>query len=108
MIQFRDDSPLFPFFLSFSLSFIDRKAAQFLSLIVFVADGLVRFEPHAAAANSAAARYLRISSQLPLELQMVVARRTVRSLKEIVASRWIEGECIKLAYYFDRLSPLLR
>ena len=55
------------------------------ALVVFVSDGLLQFKD--TATLSPAARFFSIVAQLPLELQMVLSYRMVRSDKEIIQGK---------------------
>jgi len=52
--------------------------------VVYVSDGLLQIND---ATPSPAARYFTITSQLPLELQMVLCFRVVGSAKEIITGK---------------------
>ena len=62
----------------------DELAAEMFALVVFVSDGLLKIKD---TTPSPAARFFKIATQLPLELQMVLCRRVVGSAKEIVPGK---------------------
>jgi len=66
------------------LDLFDEAAAGVFALLVFVSDGLLQIND---TTPSPAARYFNIAAQLPLELQMVLCFRQVRSGKEIIQGR---------------------
>jgi len=53
------------------------------ALVVFVSDGLLKIK-NLVDSTTPAARFFNIVTQLPLELQMVLCYRVVRSAKEII------------------------
>lgn len=92
----------------FSCLFADRKAAGFFALFVLLADEYLKIkapENLSTPLNSSAARYLKICSFLPIELQMVLANITVQSTNVVVLSRYSEPEFRKMAWIFDHLVP---
>jgi len=62
----------------------DELAAEMFALVVFVFDGLLKIKD---TTPSPAARFFKIATQLPLELQMVLCFRRVGSGKEIIAGK---------------------
>jgi len=64
------------------------------ALVVFVSDGLLRIKR---TTPSPAARYLKIASRLPLELQMLLCFRVVGSAKEIIPGTEREAAFRELA-----------
>jgi len=64
------------------IGWYDDAAAEMFAMMVFVSDGLLQIND---TTLSPAARFFRISTQLPLELQMVLSYRVVGSPKEIIA-----------------------
>ena len=64
------------------LGLVDALAAEMFALVVFVSDGLLQIKD--TTTPSPAARFFSIAIQLPLELQMVLCYRVVRSAKEII------------------------
>ena len=62
----------------------DELAAEMFALVVFVSDGLLKIKD---TTPSPAARFFKIATQLPLELQMVLCFRQVGSGKEIIAGK---------------------
>ena len=69
------------------LEFPDELAADLFAVIVFLCDGLLQSKPALAATFSnpgatGALRFFAIASKLPRELQMVLCRRAVGSMKQ--------------------------
>ena len=71
------------------LGLVDEPAAEMFALVVFVSDGLLQVKK-LVDSTPPAARFFRISTQLPLELQMVLCYRVVGSAKEIISGK--DGE----------------
>jgi len=67
------------------LGWYDEAAAEMFALVVFVSDGLLQIKD--TATPSPAARFFKIASQLPLELQMVLCYCGARSPKEIISGK---------------------
>ena len=73
------------------LKLYDELAAEVFALVIFVCDGLLKIKEDvvpkimaavaAVAATATAARFFNISSQLPIELQMMLCHRVVGSMK---------------------------
>jgi len=61
----------------------DELVAEVLALVVFLSDGLLSVKD----SNEKAARFFKIASQLPLELQTVLCHRVIGSAKEIISGR---------------------
>ena len=76
------------------LGLVDELAAEMFALVVFVSDGLLQIND---TTPSPAARYFTITSQLPLELQMVMCHRLVGSVKEIIPGKESEAAFRELA-----------
>jgi len=70
-------------------------AAEMFALVVFVSDGLLQI--NSTTTPSPAARFFSIAAQLPLELQMVLCYRIVRSGKEIIPGKESEAAFKELA-----------
>jgi len=70
------------------LGFPDELAAEIFALTVFLCEGLLQLKsPLATAAfNPDATRFFSIASKLPMELQMVLCRRAVGSMKQNIRS----------------------
>jgi len=66
------------------LRWYDDAAAEMFDLIVFVSDGMFTIKDDTTITPSPAARFFRIVTQLPLELQMVLCYRLVGIEKEII------------------------
>ena len=69
------------------LGLVDALAAKMFALVVFVSDGLLQIKNLVDSTSTPAARFLRISTQLPLELQMVLCYRVLGSAKEIISGK---------------------
>ena len=76
------------------LGLLDDLAAEMFAVIVFVSDGLLQIKD---TTPSSTARFFTIASQLPLELQMVLCFRQVRSAKEIIQGKESEVAFKELA-----------
>jgi len=68
------------------LGLVDALAAEMFAVVVFVSDGLLQVG-NVVDSTPAAARFFRIVSQLPLELQMILCYRFVSSSKEIISGK---------------------
>jgi len=62
------------------INWYDKSAA------VFVSDGLLQIKD--STTPTPAAKFFWIAMQLPLELQMVLCHRVMRSVKEIIPVKW--------------------
>ena len=78
------------------LGLLDVLAAEMFALVVFVSDGLLQIK-NLVDSTPPAARFLRISTQLPLELQMVLCYRVLGSAKEIISGKDSEVAFKRLA-----------
>ena len=78
------------------LGWYDEVAAGVFALVVFVSDGLLQVTL-GDQSTTAAARFFRIATQLPLELQMVLCYRVPGSLKEALPKRNSEAAFKTLA-----------
>ena len=67
------------------LGCLDDVAAEMFALVVFVSDGLLQIND--TTTPSPAARFFKIATQLPLELQMVLCFRQVGSGREIIPGK---------------------
>jgi len=67
------------------ISWYNEAAAEIFALVVFVSDGLLQIKD--TKITTPAARYFNIARSLPLELQMVLCYRMVRSAKEIIPGK---------------------
>jgi len=78
------------------LGVLDTLAAEIFALTVFLCDDLLQLKPtsHPAAA---ATRFFTIASKLPLELQMVLCHRAVRSMKQNILRKDSEAAFKALA-----------
>ena len=77
------------------LGWYDDLAAEMFALVVFVSDGLLQVDNPVD--TTPAARFFRISTQLPLELQMVLCYRVVGLSKEIISGNDSEAAFKSLA-----------
>jgi len=68
------------------LGLLDEAAAEMFAVVVFISDGLLQIKDPATT-TTPAARFIRIATQLPLELQMVLCFRQVGSAKEIISGK---------------------
>jgi len=68
------------------IGWCDNVAAEMFALVVFVSDGLLQMKG-STTTPSPSARFFNIAKRLPLELQMVLCRRVVRSSKEIIPGK---------------------
>jgi len=68
------------------LGLVDELAAEVFALVVFVSDGILQVD-NPVDSTTPAARFFRISTQLPLELQMVMCYRVVGLSKEIISRK---------------------
>jgi len=82
--------------LQLELGLSNEFATGLFSLAVFLCDGLLQLRPSLGAEDKRA-RFFRIISQLPMELQMVLCRRTYRSGKMLIASTASEAAFKDLA-----------
>ena len=62
----------------------NEQASVMFALVVFVSDGLLQVND---TTPSPEARFFKIATQLPLELQMILCCRLVESAKEIIAGK---------------------
>ena len=68
------------------LGWYEKLAAEMFALVVFVSDGLLQIN-ETTTTSTPAARFFNIARRLPLELQMMLCFRQVRSDKEIIAGK---------------------
>ena len=76
------------------LGLLDDLAAEMFALMVFVSDGLLQVKN---TTPSSAARFFTIVARLPLELQMMLCFRQVRSDREIIPGKESEAAFKELA-----------
>jgi len=69
------------------LGFVDELAAEMFALVVFVSDGLLQVKKRVNPKSKPAARFFRIASRLPLELQMVLCCHGMGSPKEVISGQ---------------------
>jgi len=67
------------------LGIVDEPAAELFVLIVFLCDHLLQLKP--VLAHSKATRFFAVASSLPMELQMVLCRRAVGSMKQSILTK---------------------
>jgi len=77
------------------LGLVDEVAAEVFAMVVFVSDGLLQIKE--TTTTQPAARFFKISTQLPLELQIVLCYRVVGSAKDIIAGKDSEAAFKSLA-----------
>ena len=61
---------------------MEALAANRFALTVFLCDDLLQVKPASSDPSIAATRFFTIASKLPMELQMVLCRRAVGSVKQ--------------------------
>jgi len=64
------------------LGLLNELAAEMFAVVIFVSDGLLQIKD-----ITHAARFFKIATQLPLELQMVLCFHVIGSAKEIVPGK---------------------
>ena len=88
------------------LGVLDEMAAEVFALTVFLCDELLQLQPAPLAATTlassnpaaaAATRFFIITSKLPMELQMILCRRAVGSMKQNILHRDSEAAFKSLA-----------
>jgi len=62
-------------------------AAEMFALVVFVSDGLLKTKATGLKEGAKRTRFFNIARRLPLELQMVMCLRQVRSAQEIIPGK---------------------
>jgi len=77
------------------IGWYDELAAEMFALVVFVSDALLQIKD--TKITTPAARFFNIAKLLPLELQMVLCFRLLRSGKEIIAGKDSEAAFKELA-----------
>jgi len=80
------------------LGVLDELAAEAFALTVFLCDDLLQFKP----AHPAATRFFAITHKLPMELQMVLCRRAVGSMKQNILHKDSEAAFKSLARILSR------
>ena len=78
------------------LGLVDALAAEMFAMVVFVSDGLMQVE-NLVDSTPPAARFFRIASRLPLELQVILCYRKVGSSKDIISGKDSEAAFKSLA-----------
>lgn len=80
------------------LGVYDANSANVFASIVFLSDGLLAAKPAPfTEEDRGAARFFEIAQKLPLDLQMILARRTVGSMRDFVLSKYAEPAYVDLA-----------
>ena len=69
------------------LGLVDELAAEMFALVIFFSDGLLQIKKRVNTKSKPAARFFRIASRLPLELQMVLCCHVMGSAKEIISGK---------------------
>ena len=74
-------------------------AAELFAIVVFLCDDLLQLKPasHPAAPKPTAVRFFTIASKLPMELQMILCRRVVGSMKQNILRKDSEAAFKSLA-----------
>jgi len=88
--RFRVNSTQTQYELRVTLGLLDELAADVFTLTVFLSDGFLQLKPapsssnqtSATAAAAAAFHFFTVASKLPMELQMILCRRAVGSMKQ--------------------------
>jgi len=75
-------------------------AAEVFALTVFLCDDLLQLKP-ASHAATAATRFFAIAKRLPLELQMILCRRAVGSMKQNILQKDSEAAFKDLTKILD-------
>jgi len=82
--RFKSDATQTRHAMRVELGVLDELAAELFALVVFVSDGLLQINDMN---STPAPKFFRLTSQLPLELQMVLCYRLVGSSKEIISGK---------------------
>jgi len=83
--RFKSDAAQTRHMIRMELNWYDKLAAEMFAVVVFVSDGLLQVND--TTISTPAARSFRITTQLPLELQMVLCFRQVGLDKEIIPGK---------------------
>jgi len=79
------------------LRYYDELASEVFALVVFLSEGLLRARSHLVPPRLRnIRRFFCIASQLPLELQMLLCHRVVRSGRNIISTLQVELALVKL------------
>jgi len=111
--RLKRDSGLTKHELRLQSGYYDERAAAVFAILVFVCDDLLRISDGFPGASSSAtgelageaaatARFIRIASQLPMELQMVLAYRVAGSLRNCIVADCSESAFRNLAQKFPK------
>jgi hypothetical protein len=84
----RDDLPNVTHEVRMELGWYHKRAAECYASIVFLCDGLLEIKKE----NGPEARFFRIASKLPLEIQMILCHRTIGSEGNNIPSKLTEVE----------------
>jgi len=79
------------------LGLVDEAAAEMFALVVFVSDGLLQVRFVVDTPSTPAARFFRIATQLPLELQTILCYRAVGSGRDTLSVQDPEAAFVNLA-----------
>ena len=93
--RFKSDATQTRHAMRVELGWYDLAAAEMFALVVFVSDGLLQVKN--TTISTPGARLFSIAAQLPLELQMVMCYRFVRSSREIISGKESEAAFKELA-----------
>jgi len=93
--RFKSDAAQTRHAIRVELGLLDDLAAEMFALVVFVSDGILRINH--TTTPSPAARFFEIARRLPLELQMLLCFRLMRSGKEIISGKSSEVAFKELA-----------
>jgi len=85
--RFKSDAAQTRHAIRVELGFIDELAAEMFAMVVLVSDELLQVKKRVNTTPSPAARFFRIASRLPLELQMLLCFRLIDSTKEIIPGK---------------------
>jgi len=78
-----------------TLGVLDELAAEVFALTIFLSDDLLQLKPALKPSNPV--RFFTIALKLPMELQMILCRRAVGSLKQIILHKDSEAAFKSLA-----------
>jgi len=81
------------------LGVLDALAAEIFALTVFMCDELLQLRPSliTSSSNPAVVRFFTLASKLPMELQMILCRRAVGSMKQNILRKDSEAAFKSLA-----------
>ena len=79
------------------IGYYEERAAEVFALVVFLCDSLLACQEPGSPENEAARRFFWVIARLPMDLQIVLARRTAGSMKNNIAQRDREAAFRELA-----------